>query len=107
MCEGQTNEHEPHSKQSIRLFSSAMRSALIAFLLLPSVLLAQEIDLTRPLPVDPGIDRMAALGNGLEYWIRANRTPPGKVSLILHIKSGSLKQFASNCIAWYPAKQAE
>jgi zinc protease len=69
-----------------------MRRALLTFLLLSSALLAQEIDASQRLPVDPGIDRIATLPNGLEYWIRANRTPPGKVSLILHIQSGSLNE---------------
>ena len=69
-----------------------MRRALLTFLLLSSVLFAQEIDAGQRLPVDPGIDRMAKLPNGLEYWIRANKTPPGKVSLILHIHSGSLNE---------------
>ncbi|MHC4490403.1 MAG: M16 family metallopeptidase [Planctomycetota bacterium] len=69
-----------------------MRRALIALLLLCSALLAQEIDVGQRLPVDPGIDKMGTLPNGLQYWIRANRTPPGKVSLILHIRSGSLNE---------------
>ena len=69
-----------------------MRRTLIAFLLTSSALLAQEIDLGQPLPVDPGIDKMGTLPNGLQYWIRANQTPPGKVSLILHIGSGSLNE---------------
>jgi zinc protease len=69
-----------------------MLRALSTLFLLASVLLAQDLDLGRPLPVDPGIDRMGKLPNGLRYWIRSHQTPPGKVSLILHIHSGSLNE---------------
>jgi zinc protease len=68
-----------------------MRRALF-LLLLSSALLAQEIEVDQRLPVDPGIHKMGKLPNGLEYWIRANQTPPGKVSMMLHIHSGSLNE---------------
>jgi len=69
-----------------------MLRAFLTLFLLASVLPAQNVDLGRPLPVDPGIDRMSKLPNGLRYWIRSHQTPPGKVSLILHIHSGSLNE---------------
>ena len=52
---------------------------------------AAGIDLKAPLPVDPAV-RMGALPNGLSYWIRAHKTPPGKVGLWLHVGSGSINE---------------
>ncbi|MHC4549021.1 MAG: M16 family metallopeptidase [Planctomycetota bacterium] len=69
-----------------------MRRLLPALLLLCASLVASEIDLGAPLPVDPNISTMGRLPNGLRYWIRPNATPPGKVSLLLHIHSGSLDE---------------
>jgi zinc protease len=64
-------------------------------LLFPLLLLAlpatAEIDLAAKLPADPAV-RRGALPNGLRYWIRVNKTPPGKASLLLHIGSGSLNE---------------
>ena len=65
--------------------------APLLLVLLATPLRAEEIDLSRPLPVDPSVI-MGELPNGLRYQIRPNRTPPGKVSLLLHIGSGSLNE---------------
>ena len=67
-----------------------LRFALL-LVLLSSPLLAQEADLSKPLPVDPSIS-VGKLANGMKYWIRPNQTPPGKVSLMLHFHSGSLNE---------------
>jgi len=52
---------------------------------------AAEVDLDAPLPVDPAI-RMEELPNGLRVWIRHNETPPDRVSMYLHVGSGSLNE---------------
>ena len=67
-----------------------LRLALLLLILAPS-LFAQESDLDRALPVDSSIT-MGKLPNGMHYWIRPNRTPPGKVSMMLHFHSGSLNE---------------
>ncbi|MHC4953554.1 MAG: M16 family metallopeptidase, partial [Planctomycetota bacterium] len=68
-----------------------MRRALCLLLFVSTPLLAQAGDLEQPLPVDPSIT-MGSLPNGMHYWIRPNKTPPGKVSLLLHFSSGSLNE---------------
>ena len=64
-------------------------SAIRLFLLLifTTALLAED----RPLPVDPAITS-GELANGLRYHIRPNRAPEGKVSILLHVHSGSLNE---------------
>ncbi len=52
---------------------------------------AADPDLKAPLPVDPTI-KMSTLPNGMNYWIRAHKTPPGKVSIYLHVGSGSINE---------------
>jgi len=49
-------------------------------------------DLGASLPLDPALERMSGLPNGLRYWIRPHAMPAGKVSLFLHIASGSLNE---------------
>src|SRR5688572_31731531 len=44
-----------------------------------------------PLPVDPAI-HIGTLDNGVTYWIREHATPPGKISLWLHVSSGSVNE---------------
>ncbi|MHC4940283.1 MAG: M16 family metallopeptidase [Planctomycetota bacterium] len=62
---------------------------VLALLLFATPLLAE--DLAKPLPVDPGIT-MGELPNGMRYWIRPNGTPAGKVSIMMHVHSGSLNE---------------
>ncbi len=64
---------------------------LLTVLVLCLPAFAGDLDLKAPLPVDPGI-KMAQLPNGMHYWIRANKTPPGKVTMMLHFGSGSLDE---------------
>jgi zinc protease len=52
---------------------------------------AAEPDLSAPLPVDPSV-RMTELPNGLKCWMRANKTPPGKVGIWMHVGSGSMNE---------------
>jgi zinc protease len=43
------------------------------------------------LPIDPAI-RMGTLPNGVTYWVRSHATPPGKISLWMHVATGSLNE---------------
>lgn len=52
---------------------------------------AAELDLSAPLPVDPAV-RIVKLPNGLQCWLRANKTPPGKVGIWMHVGSGSVNE---------------
>jgi zinc protease len=52
---------------------------------------AAGLDLSAPLPVDPAV-RMVELSNGLKCWVRANKTPPGKVGIWMHVGSGSVNE---------------
>lgn len=46
---------------------------------------------SRLLPIDPNI-KMGKLSNGMKYWIRSHKTPPGKVGIWLHVGSGSVNE---------------
>lgn len=48
-------------------------------------------DPSPPLPFDPSIE-MGVLPNGMNFWIRAHKTPPGKVSMWLHVQTGSINE---------------
>ncbi|MFH0940193.1 MAG: insulinase family protein, partial [Planctomycetota bacterium] len=72
------------------LFSARFVVTLIVALV-SNGLFALEPDLKAPLPVDPNI-KMGALPNGMNYWIRAHKTPPGKINAWLHVNSGSLNE---------------
>jgi len=50
-----------------------------------------EVDLAQPLPVDPNVT-MAELPNGLQCWVRPHKTPPNRVGIWLHVKSGSINE---------------
>ena len=50
------------------------------------------VDLSAKLPVDPALERVGQLPNGMNYWIRPHNVPKGKVTLMLHISSGSLQE---------------
>ena len=41
--------------------------------------------------IDPAI-RMGTLPNGLTYWVRSHATPPGKITLWMHVATGSLNE---------------
>ena len=64
---------------------------LISALILLLCITGFTQDLKQQLPVDPNI-QIGKLENGLEYWIRAHKTPPGKISMWLHVDSGSLNE---------------
>jgi zinc protease len=56
-----------------------------------TTVLAAEVDLNAPLPVDPAV-RIVELPNGLHVWIRHNATPPDHVGIYMHVGSGSLNE---------------
>ena len=56
-----------------------------------SALPGQVPDLKAPLPTDPKI-KVLELPNGLTCWVRPHNRPPGKVSLWLHVDSGSVNE---------------
>src|SRR5262245_29248553 len=64
---------------------------LVLFLFLASLVAAQQQDLNKTLPVDPKV-RIGKLPNGMQYWIREHKTPPGKIGIWLHVGSGSLNE---------------
>ncbi len=63
---------------------------LLAGVLAPRVR-AAEPNLDAALPVDPNV-QMAELPNGLECWMRHNERPPDRVSIWLHVGSGSINE---------------
>jgi len=75
------------------------RRVLFILLILAAVSLAAEkqpatpagINLQQPLPVDPNVV-IGKLPNGMRYWIRQHKTPPGKIGIWLHVGSGSLNE---------------
>ena len=66
-----------------------MKRFIIALLLCVGIASGQ--DHKQGLPIDPSI-QIGKLENGLEYWIRQHKTPPGKISMWLHVDSGSLNE---------------
>ncbi|MCB0444005.1 MAG: insulinase family protein, partial [Flavobacterium sp.] len=63
---------------------------LFLFLLtLPSLVIAQELKLDSPIPMDPSV-KTGKLKNGLTYYIRKNSKPENKVDLRLVINAGSI-----------------
>ncbi len=44
-----------------------------------------------PLPTDAAI-HTGRLSNGVTYWIRSHATPPGKISLWMHVSTGSVNE---------------
>ena len=50
-----------------------------------------ELELTRPLPVDPDV-RVGQLPNGLRYFIRQNARPEKRVSMRLAVNTGALQE---------------
>lgn len=60
-------------------------------LLMTSSLLAQNIDLTAPIPVDPSIKK-GSLKNGLTYYIKQNKQPEKRIELRLAVNAGSIQE---------------
>ena len=68
----------------------SLRSLLILVtLLLVSVKLPAQVDLTKPAPVDPGI-RTGKLSNGLTYFIRNNKEPEKRASFYIIQNVGAI-----------------
>lgn len=72
----------------VALFLTAL---LLAAVLAGGVRAAESVDLDAPLPVHPDI-RMAELENGMGLWVRRHSTPPDRVTIWLHVDSGSLNE---------------
>jgi zinc protease len=66
-------------------------SVLVALVLLGSLAARGDVALDTPLPVDPAL-QMGRLPSGMAFWLRAHKTPPGKVALWLSINTGSLNE---------------
>jgi zinc protease len=70
----------------------AMASAVLVLLLLVGSLgAAPAPHLDQPLPTDPALTT-GTLSNGLAYVIRPHKNPEGRVSVWLHVASGSLNE---------------
>ncbi|WP_130735328.1 pitrilysin family protein [Flavobacterium sp. J27] len=55
----------------------------------PSLLVAQELKMDSPIPMDPSV-KMGKLKNGLTYYIKKNSKPENKVVLRLMVNAGSI-----------------
>src|SRR4051812_16422058 len=73
--------------------SSQLRSFVVLLLvtLFSAHAWSGDLDLNAPLPADPNI-KIGRLPNGMYYWIRAHKTPPGKIGMWLHVNSGSINE---------------
>jgi len=69
--------------------SRVTRCASVLCLLILTAVAARAED--QALPVDPQV-KMGTLPNKLTYWIRAHKTPPGKVNIWMHVGSGSINE---------------
>uniref|UniRef100_UPI00404B98D7 M16 family metallopeptidase n=1 Tax=Flavobacterium sp. TaxID=239 RepID=UPI00404B98D7 len=56
---------------------------------MPFLMVAQELDLSSPIPMDPTV-KTGKLKNGLTYYIKKNNKPENKVDLRLIINAGSI-----------------
>ena len=61
------------------------------FVLLISLLVSLSLGAKDKLPVDKSL-QLGELKNGMKYILRHNQKPPGKVSIYLHVSSGSLDE---------------
>ena len=61
------------------------------FVLLISLLVSLGLGAKDKLPVDKSL-QLGELKNGMKYILRHNQKPPGKVSIYLHVSSGSLDE---------------
>jgi zinc protease len=66
-----------------------LKKNLLAILLLPFVLIAQQMDYSKAIPLDPTVT-IGRLGNGLTYYIKKNGKPENKVDLRLVVNAGSI-----------------
>ena len=57
----------------------------------PAPVLPGQIDLTRPVPMDPAV-RIGTLANGLTYYVRENRKPEARAGLFLAVSAGSVDE---------------
>ena len=55
----------------------------------PHIIAAEEAEAL--LPVDPAL-HIGTLENGVTYWVRSHTTPPGKITLWMHVGTGSLNE---------------
>jgi zinc protease len=67
------------------------RTLLVVLVLVGTVGAAQIPQLDHPLPTDPALTT-GTLSNGLGYVIRPHKNPEGRVSVWLHVASGSLNE---------------
>jgi len=66
-------------------------SALFLLCLIAPRLSAEQLDLRAPLPVDPRI-KVVELPNGFTVWLVSHQRPPERVTLWLHVSSGSINE---------------
>jgi len=59
------------------------------FGLLSNILIAQQSDLYKPLPVDPAV-KIGTLENGLTYYVQYNKMPEKRVEMRLVVNAGSI-----------------
>jgi len=64
---------------------------LFSLSLLAPLLFAEPLDRQAPLPVDPRI-KAAELPNGLTAWLVSHQRPPERITLWLHVSSGSINE---------------
>src|SRR3974377_2142557 len=76
---------------SMRTFLVLLMTALLLVALAPAWAASPPDE---KLPVDPALV-MGALPNGLAYIIRQHKNPEGRVSIWLHVGSGSLNETES------------
>jgi zinc protease len=60
-------------------------------ILIISLFISFGLGANEKLPVDQSL-QLGKLKNGMKYILRANKKPPGKVSIYLHVSSGSLDE---------------
>lgn len=51
--------------------------------------LVAQVDLTKPIPIDPAV-KIGKLDNGMVYYIRKNTMPPNRMELRLVVNAGSI-----------------
>ena len=59
--------------------------------ILASTVLAQTIDFTKPMPIDPSIKK-GTFKNGLTYYIKQNKQPEKRLELRLAVNAGSMQE---------------
>jgi zinc protease len=61
----------------------------VGLLFFSSAIFAQDIDLSKKIPLDPSV-KIGVLDNGLTYYIKKNAKPENKVDLRLVVNAGSI-----------------